>query len=133
MRILLLLFLLAGCQSYDRSAHLVLVNGTDDPIYYWVSCDSSFSDMNFNSIYMLKAHDTVMPYLLYGDEGKGPNKNTWINAINRADDSALHVFYYYIDFKHRPARADSPFRLMIRRCDYTADSLESMGWRLTYK
>jgi hypothetical protein len=132
MRIVILLFLLAGCQNYDRSAHLVLLNRSDHPVYYWVTCDSSFRDMALSSSYVLKAHDSVRPYLLYGPEGKGPNRNSWINAINRADDSALHVFYYYIDFRHDPDLGDSLFHLIIRRCDYRADSLVTLGWRLEY-
>ena len=134
MRILIFLFLLAGCQSYDRSAHLVLLNRTDHPVYYWVSCDSNFSEITFSSNYLLKAHESVMPYLLYGPEGKGSNKNTWINAINRADDSALHVFYYYVDFK------DHPDRWLTRSTTLLSGGATtrwiplkvSLGWRLEY-
>ena len=133
MRMLILLLVLAGCQSHDRSAHLVLVNTTNAPVYYYVTCDSSYQDLAFNSIFLLKPHESVRPYLLYGAEGEGPNKNTWNNAINLADDSALHVFFYYIDFEHRPRPGDSLFRFVIRRFDYKAGTLDSLGWRLTYK
>jgi len=82
--------------------------------------------------YKLKPHDSVMPYLLYGPEGKGDNKNTWINAINRADDSALHIFFYYIDFRDDPNLHDSLYHLIIRRRDYKVRSLVDSGWRVAY-
>jgi len=127
-----ILFLLAGCQNYDRSARLWLINRTNHPIYYWISCDSSFQDIQMSKDYRLKPQDSVMPYLLYGPEGKGDNKNTWINAINRADDSALHVFFYYIDFRDDPNLGDSLYHLIIRRRDYKVRSLVDSGWKVSY-
>jgi hypothetical protein len=128
----LALFLLAGCQSSDRSANLVLINRSDRVIHYWVTCDSSYKDLELKSDYKLMPHDSVRPYLLYGPEGKGPNKNTWVNAINRADDKALHVFYFYIDFKNDPNLTDSLYYLIIRRTDYKVDSLNLLNWRIEY-
>ena len=128
----LALFLLAGCQSSDRSANLVLINRSDRAIHYWVTCDSSYKDLELKSNYNLNPHDSTMPYLLYGPEGKGPNKNSWVNAINRADDSALHVFYFYIDFKNDPDLTDSLYYLIIRRSDYKVDSLNRLNWRIEY-
>ncbi|MBN9382189.1 MAG: hypothetical protein J0H74_15580 [Chitinophagaceae bacterium] len=127
------LLLLIGCQSYDRSANLTLTNRTNKPVYYWVTCDSSYQDLEMKSEYLLKPNQTVKPYLLYGPEGNGPEKNSWINAINRADDSALHVFYYYIDFKKNRDHRDSVYPLIIRRFDYKVDTLSKMNWRLEYQ
>src|SRR6185436_6909458 len=110
----IILLLLTGCQSYDRSANLKLINRSNRTIYYSVSCDSSYRDLELKSEYILKANDSVRPYLLYGPEGKGPNKNTWVNAINRADDTALHVFFFYIDFKDDKNLTDSLYHLIIR-------------------
>jgi hypothetical protein len=126
------LLLLIGCQSYDRSANLTLINRSDKAVYYWVTCDSSYPDLQLKSDYLLKPHDSARPYLLYGPEGKGPDRNTWINAINRADDSALHIFYYYIDFEKEKAAHDSLYPLIIRRFDYRVDSLTKLHWRLEY-
>lgn len=127
------LLLLAACQSYDRSAHLWLVNTTDMPIHYWVTCDSSIGDLEFKNQNILKPHDSIMPYLLWGPEGKGPDNNTWVNAINRADDSALHVFCMYIDLKDDPDLSDSLFYLIIKRSAFKVDSLEKMHWRIEYR
>jgi hypothetical protein len=124
--------LLAGCQSFDRSANLWLFNRTDHPVYYWITCDSSFRDMEMKREYRIKAHDSVKPYLLYGPEGEGPNKSSWVNAINRADGKALHVFYYYIDFDGDADLGDSLYHLIIRRGDYRVDSLVNWGWRVEY-
>jgi hypothetical protein len=126
------LLLLTGCQSYDRSANLTLINRSGKPVYYWVSCDSSYRDLELKSDYLLKAHDSIKPYLLYGPEGKGPDKNSWVNAINRADDSALHIFYFYIDFKNDKNPSDSLYQLIIRRYDYKVDSLNKLRWRIEY-
>jgi hypothetical protein len=126
----ILVSLLVGCQAYDKSAHFVLANRSDHPIYYYVTCDSAFKDFFMGHDYILKPHDSVMPYLLYGPEGKGPNKSTWINAINRADDSALHVFLYYIDYKNDADLTDSVYRLIIHRYDLRVDSLVKLNWRL---
>jgi hypothetical protein len=124
--------LLTGCQCYDRSANLTLINRSGKPVYYWVSCDSSYRDLELKSDYLLKAHDSTKPYLLYGPEGKGPDKNSWVNAINRADDSALHIFYFYIDFKNDKNPSDSLYHLIIRRYDYKVDSLNKLRWRIEY-
>ncbi|HET6253621.1 MAG TPA: hypothetical protein VFE32_06090 [Puia sp.] len=126
------LVLSAGCQSYDRSANLWLVNRTNHLVYYWLSCDSAYPDMQMNHSYKLKAHESVQPYLLYGPEGNGPNKNSWINAINRADDSALHIFFYYIDYKEHGDRRDSVFKMIIKRYDLRVDSLIRLGWKVEY-
>jgi hypothetical protein len=128
----LALFVLAGCQSSDRSANLVLINRSDRSIHYWVTCDSTFKDLELKSAYVLNAHDSTRPFLLYGPEGKGPEKNPWVNAINRADDRALHVFYYYIDYKNDPDPSDSLYPLIIRRADYKVDSLDQLNWRIEY-
>jgi hypothetical protein len=122
----------ASCQSYDRSANLWLINQSEHPIYYCVTLDSSFQDMDLNRRYRIKPHDSVRPYLLYGPEKQGPSKNSWVNAINRADDSALHVFFYRINFKRDPNRGDSVFDLIIRRGDYRVKSLENSGWKVVY-
>lgn len=126
------LLLLIGCQSYDRSANFTLINRTNKPVYYWVTCDSSYQDLEMKSEYLLKPHDSVRPYLLYGPEGSGPEKNSWVNAINRADDSALHIFYYYIDFKKNKDHRDSLYPLIIQRFDYRVKDLTDSGWRIQY-
>jgi hypothetical protein len=126
------LLLLTGCQSYDRSANLILINRSGKTIYYSVSCDSSYRDLELKSNYILNPHDSIKPYLLYGPEGKGPEKNSWVNAINRADGNALHVFFFYIDFKNDDNPADSLYHLIIRRCDYKVDSLKKLNWRIEY-
>jgi hypothetical protein len=127
-----ILLLLAGCQSYDRSPGFTLINRSDKLIRYWVSCDSAFKDMQMKNENRLKPHDSIMPYLLWGPEGKGPDKNPWVNAINRGDDSALHVFYYYVDYDGDPDRSDTLYHLIMRRCDYTVDSLVKLKWRVEY-
>ena len=129
----IVLLLLTGCQSYDRSANLKLINRSNRTVYYSVSCDSSYQDLQLKSEYILKPNDSARPYLLYGPEGEGPNKNTWVNAINRADGKSLHVFYFYIDFRNDENRADSLYHLIIRRFDYSAGHLDSLGWRLEYQ
>jgi len=91
--------LLTCCQSWDRTPGLTLYNKSDKTIYYWASCDSGFENIYVKNN-ILKPGDSVMPYLLYGPEGKGPNKDPWINAINSGDDSALHIFCLYVDFTH---------------------------------
>jgi len=126
------LLLLTGCQSFDRSANLTLLNRSNKPVYYWVSCDSSYRDLELKSDNLLKAHDSIKPYLLYGPEGKGPNKNSWVNAISRADDTALHVFFFYIDFKDDKNLTDSLYHLIIRRFDYKVDALKKLNWRIEY-
>jgi hypothetical protein len=126
------LLLMMGCQSYDRSANLTLINRSDKPVYYWITCDSTIQDMELKSELLLKAHDSAKPYLLYGPEGNGPDRNSWVNAINRADDSALHVFYYYIDFKKDRNLRDSLYPMIIQRFDYKVDALSRLGWRLEY-
>jgi len=124
-------FIVGSCISYDRSANLWLINRSDHSIYYWISCDSSFRDIELSRSYEIKAHESVRPYLLFGPEGEGPN-STWVNAINRADDSALHVFFYRINFNRNPNRGDSVYDLTLRRCDYRVDSLEKLGWKVEY-
>ena len=126
------LLLLTGCQSYDRSANLTLINRSGKPVYYSVSCDSSYRDLELKSNYILQAHDSIKPYLLYGPEGKGPEKNSWVNAINRADGSALHIFFFYIDFKNDENPADSLYHLISRRFDYKVDALNKLNWRIEY-
>jgi hypothetical protein len=128
----IVLLLLAGCQSFDRSANLTLINRSGKPVYYWVSCDSSYRDLELKSDNLLKAHDSIKPYLLYGPEGKGPDKNSWVNAINRADDTALHVFFFYIDFKDDKNLTDSLYHLIIRRFDYRVNALNQLHWRIEY-
>ena len=103
------LFVVGSCISYDRSANFWLINLSDHSIYYWISCDSSFRDIELSHSYKIRAHESVRPYLLFGPEGEGPSDSTWVNAINRADDSALHVFFYRINFN--PYRGDSVFRV----------------------
>ena len=127
-----LLLLMTSCQSYDRSADLTLINRTDKAVYYWVTCDSSYQDLELKSEYLLKPHDSAKPYLLYGPEGQGQNKNPWINAINRADDSALHIFYYYIDFKKDRKPRDSVYPLIIQRFDYRVKTLSDLNWKVEY-
>jgi len=126
------LLLLTGCQSYDRSSDLTLINRSSKPVYYSVSCDSSYQDLELKSNYILNPHDSIKPYLLYGPEGKGPEKKPWENAINRADGSALHVFFFYIDFKNDDNPADSLYHLIIRRFDYKVDALKKLNWRIEY-
>jgi hypothetical protein len=128
--VILLLFI--GCQSYDRSANLTLLNRTDKAVYYWVTCDSSYEDLQLKSEYLLKPRDSARPYLLYGPEGEGTDKNPWVNAINRADDTALHIFFYYIDFKKDRRARDSVYPLIIQRFDYKVAELNGLGWRIEY-
>jgi hypothetical protein len=127
------LIVVGGCQSYDRSANLWLVNRSDHPIYYWMTLDSSYWHMELNRSYKIMPQDSVRPYLLYGPEGDGPDKNKWVNAINRGDDSALHVFFYHINFNRDPNRGDSIFDLIIHRRDYRVKSLEKAGWKVEYE
>ena len=94
----LILYGLAGCQSYDRSSKLILYNKSDKVIHYFVSCDSSVENLRFAEDNVLKPGRDVRPYLLFGPEGKGPKK-PWVNAINLGDDSSLYVFFCYIDRK----------------------------------
>lgn len=126
------LLLLAGCQSYDRSVNFTIVNHSGKPVYYWVTCDSAYRDLQLKSENLLKPGDTIMPYLLWGPEGKGPTKNPWINAINRGDDNALHVFYFYVDFDRHQESDDSVYHLIVRRCDYKVDSLVKLNWKVEY-
>lgn len=119
-----------GCQSYDRSAHFLLVNKTGIDIHYWVSCDSAVQHLEMKTENRLAAHDSIMPFLIFGSEGKGPDKNTWVNAINRADDSALHVFYFYMDLKNDPDLRDTMYRMVIKKGAYRVDSLEKLHWRI---
>jgi hypothetical protein len=76
--------------------------------------------------------DSVKPYLLYGPEGQGPDKNPWVNAINNGDDSALHIFCLYVDFENDDDPGDSLYNLIMMRYQYTADSLKSLNWRIKY-
>lgn len=124
------LIALAGCQSYDKSAHFRLVNNTDHPVYYWITCDTSYRNLVFDKSFQVKAHHSIEPYLLFGPEGDGPGPNKWINAIKLADDTALHVFYYYIDYDHHSNPRDSVYRLILRRCDYKIEALNDLGWRV---
>lgn len=124
---------LIGCQSWNRSANLVLYNRSDRPVYYSVSCDSSRNRIKLTDDNILKPGDSVRPYLLYGPEGGGPDKNPWINAINQGDDSALHVFFSFIDYKNDPNPGDSLFFLIVRRSDYKVDSLTKMKWKIVYQ
>ena len=121
---------LMSCQSYDQSAHFWLVNHSDHAVYYWLTCDSSYRNLVLNKDYRLKAGDSIQPYLLYGPEGEGDSANKWINAIKLADDTALHIFYYYIDYDHHPNANDSVYPLVIRRCDYKIDTLQRLRWRV---
>src|SRR5882724_1236229 len=109
----LLALIWAGCQSWDRTPKLTLYNHSDKTIYYWLSCDSSYDKMQIRQENRLEPGKSIMPYLLYGPEGKGKDSNPWINAINRADDTALHIFCLYIDFDNDPDRTDSLYNLII--------------------
>lgn len=127
-----LTLLLGACQSRDRSASLILYNQSDRNIHYFLSCDSSYENLNFGQDRILKPGDSIRPYLLYGPEGKGPSKNTWVNAINLGDDSSLHVFFCYLDLKNDPNLRDSLFYLIVHRENFTVDSLERLHWKVVY-
>lgn len=127
------LIFLAACQSRDRSASLTLYNESGREIHYYLSCDSSYENLKFGDDCILKPGDTVRPYLLYGPEGKGASKNSWVNAINLADDSCLHVFFCYLDLKDDPNLRDSLFFLIVHRESFTVDSLEKLHWKITYR
>ncbi|WP_133993666.1 hypothetical protein [Dinghuibacter silviterrae] len=124
---------LLSCQSRDRSAKLVLYNRSNRTIHFYVSCDSAYTDFKYQDDSKLQPHDSIRPYLLFGPEGKGPDKNTWVNAINLADDSCLHVFFAYIDFQDDPNLRDSLFYLIVVRHDYSVDSLNKMHWKIEYR
>lgn len=126
------LFLL-GCQSRDRSVSLTLYNESHREVHYYVSCDSAYDKIKYGDDTRLPAGDSIRPYLLYGPEGKGPDKNTWVNAINLADDSCLHIFFTYIDLKDDPNLRDSLFLLIIRRMDLSVDSLQKLHWKVVYR
>lgn len=129
----ILLALLSACQSRDRSAKLVLYNRSHREINYYLSCDSAYEEIKFGDDTRLPAGDSIRPYLLFGPEGKGPDKNSWVNAINLADDSCLHIFFSYIDFQGDPNPRDSLFYLVIQRRDYTVDSLNKLHWKIEYR
>jgi hypothetical protein len=118
-----------SCQSWDRSAGLTLYNKSAKTIYYWASCDTTYANVKIDENSLLPG-DSVMPYLLYGPEGKGPDKNTWVNAINNGDDSALHIFCLYVDFVNDPNPRDSLFNLIIQRKDFSVDSLNKLNWKI---
>jgi hypothetical protein len=101
-------------------------------VHYYVTCDSAFTDFKYQDDCQLKPGDSIRPYLLFGPEGSGPDKNTWVNAINLADDSCLHVFFAYIDFQGDPNLHDSLFYLIVVRRDYSVDSLKKLNWRVSY-
>jgi hypothetical protein len=102
-------------------------------VNFYVSCDSAYDKIKFGDDTRLAPGDSVRPYLLYGPEGKGPNKNSWINAINLADDSCLHIFFSHIDFRGDPNPRDSLFYLIIQRRDYSVDSLQRLHWKIEYR
>jgi hypothetical protein len=121
---------LTGCQSWDRTPGLWLYNNTGRTIYYYASCDTNFTFDKFEKSNKLAAGDSTQPYLLYGPEGKGPDDNPWVNAINSGDDSALHIYSIYIDTTNDTNRYDTAFRLIIKRDDYTVKALRDSSWRV---
>jgi endo-1,4-beta-mannosidase len=121
---------LIGCQSWDRTPGLTLYNKTGQTIYYWASCDTTYSYIKIDKSNTLPAGDSVQPYLIYGPEGKGPDQNPWVNAINSGDDSALHVYCLYVDFVNDPNPYDSLFNLVIKRNDFRVDSLRKLNWKV---
>jgi hypothetical protein len=126
---LLFICCIVGCQSYNRDANFTIINNSARLINYWVSCDSSFEHIQFRKENRLKVGDSIQPYLIYGPEGKGQSDTAWINAISQADDTALHVFCWYVDFSNH---TDCFYQMCIKRYDFKLDALRAMKWRMVY-
>ena len=126
-------FLLLGfssCQSWDQ--RLTLINKSEHTIFYWVTCDSSYKNIQLRQENKLLPDQSIKPYLLYGPEGKGPEKNPWVNAINLAADTSLHIFCYYVDLLNDLNGNDNLVDMKIKRLDLKVDSLNKLGWVVRY-
>lgn len=126
----LLLGMFSSCQSWDQE--LTLINKSDKQIYYWVTCDSSYANIEIHDENQLKPNESIQPYLLFGPEGKGPKKNKWENAINWSDDSALHIFCFYLDSINYIGGNNNRITMPIKRYDLKAATLDSLHWSVTY-
>ena len=129
MRKVLFLFSLMifySCNMFNDK--IILINNTEDPIYYQLHTDTvpySYAKYNIDGrFYLLYPNDTVKPSFSRG------SKETWAYKINReCIDSALHIFIF------------STYQItdeMIKNRDYVRLSfkvkeLDSLNWTVVYR
>jgi hypothetical protein len=120
MRSVLMILVMIVCSGCDiNNQKLLLVNKTNNPIYYELLTDTVLSKEHY--LYKVSPYDSVRPNFVFGPEGAWEYKiNTW------SSDSTLHIFIFTTD----KITDDVINKKQFKRLDYKVKDLEALNWKI---
>jgi hypothetical protein len=116
------LLLLTRCDRIDTQ--LLMVNNTDNIIYYYILPDTNLYVGKNISNFNIHPHDSIRPRILIGGNGVW---TYWIN--HESKDSTLHIFIFSKNIITNQIIKEKDFR----RLDYKVKDLNNLNWNVTIK